>query len=61
MPPPAGEGNHSYSLYLFAGLLPWWLFTDTVQRSSSSMLEHAKQRTQQIIEAYESIKSARGM
>ena len=41
MPPPAGEGNHSYSLYLFAGLLPWWLFTDTVQRSSSSMLEHA--------------------
>jgi DnaJ like chaperone protein len=26
-----------------------------------SMLEHAKQRTQQIIEAYESIKSARGM
>jgi DnaJ like chaperone protein len=26
-----------------------------------SMLEHAKQRTQQIIEAYELIKSARGM
>jgi DnaJ like chaperone protein len=26
-----------------------------------SMLEHAKQRTQQIIEAYESIKSARGL
>jgi DnaJ like chaperone protein len=26
-----------------------------------SMLEHAKQRTQQIIEAYEAIKSARGM
>jgi DnaJ like chaperone protein len=26
-----------------------------------SMLEHAKQRTQQIIEAYESIKSSRGM
>ena len=26
-----------------------------------SMLEHAKQRTQQILEAYESIKSARGM
>ena len=26
-----------------------------------SMLEHAKQRTQQIIEAYELIKAARGM
>jgi ABC-type polysaccharide/polyol phosphate export permease len=51
MPPPAGEGNHSYSLYLFAGLLPWWLFSDTVQRSSSSMLEHANLITKTVFPA----------
>ncbi len=51
MPPPAGEGNHSYALYLFAGLLPWWLFTDTVQRSSSSMLEHANLITKTVFPA----------
>src|SRR5258707_13205128 len=33
---PPGEGTNSYSLYLFAGMLPWLLFTDTVTRSSSS-------------------------
>ena len=51
VPPPAGEGNHSYSLYLFAGLLPWWLFTDTVMRSSSSMLEHANLITKTVFPA----------
>jgi DnaJ like chaperone protein len=30
-------------------------------RLPESMLEHAKQRTQQIIEAYELIKATRGM
>src|SRR6202051_4573378 len=48
---PASEGNHSYALYLFAGLLPWWLFTDTVQRSSSSMLEHANLITKTVFPA----------
>jgi ABC-type polysaccharide/polyol phosphate export permease len=48
---PASEGNHSYSLYLFTGLLPWWLFTDTVQRSSSSMLEHANLITKTVFPA----------
>src|SRR3954447_6071994 len=38
---PPGEVTNSYSLYLFAGMLPWLLFTDTVQRSSSSILEHS--------------------
>jgi lipopolysaccharide transport system permease protein len=38
---PPGEVTRSYSLYLFAGMLPWLLFQDTVLRSSSSLLDHA--------------------
>jgi len=38
---PPGEVTQSYSLYLFAGMLPWLLFTDTVQRSSNALLEHS--------------------
>lgn len=35
------EVTQNYPLYLFCGFLPWLLFQDTVQRSSSSLLEHA--------------------
>ena len=38
---PPGRGHQSYALYLFAGMLPWLLFSETVQRSSNSLLEHA--------------------
>src|SRR5215472_5597913 len=38
---PEGQGTQSYPLYLFAGMLPWLLFSETVQRSSNSILEHA--------------------
>src|SRR5436853_4947818 len=38
---PAGEETTNYPLFLFAGMLPWLLFSETVQRSSSSLLEHA--------------------
>jgi lipopolysaccharide transport system permease protein len=38
---PPGESTQSYPLYLFAGMLPWLLFSETVTRSSSSLLEHA--------------------
>ena len=38
---PAGEITDNYSLYLFAGMLPWLLFSETVQRSASSLLDHA--------------------
>jgi len=34
-------GVDNYPLYLFAGMLPWLLFSETVQRSTSSLLEHA--------------------
>lgn len=37
--PPGQPGT--YPLYLFTGMLPWLLFAETVQRSSSSLVEHA--------------------
>ena len=38
MEPPPGGATQSYSLYLFAGMLPWLLFQETVVRSSNSLL-----------------------
>jgi ABC-type polysaccharide/polyol phosphate export permease len=38
---PAGEDTTSYPLWLFAGMLPWLLFSEAVQRSASSLLEQA--------------------
>jgi len=35
----AGEVTRNYPMFLFAGMLPWLLFSDTVQRSASSILE----------------------
>jgi lipopolysaccharide transport system permease protein len=35
----AGDGVQNYSLWLFAGFLPWLLFQDTVMRSSTSLIE----------------------
>jgi ABC-type polysaccharide/polyol phosphate export permease len=39
VPPPEGVGN--YPLFIFAGMLPWLLFSETVQRSASSLLDSA--------------------
>ena len=36
---PKTEVTQNYPLFLFAGQLPWLLFSDTVQRSASSVLE----------------------
>jgi ABC-type polysaccharide/polyol phosphate export permease len=36
-----GEVTTSYPLFLFAGMLPWLLFSETVTRSSGSILEQA--------------------
>lgn len=33
--------NAPYPLFLFAGMLPWLLFSETVQRSASSLLDQA--------------------
>ena len=38
---PADAGTTSYPLFLFAGMLPWLLFSETMQRSASSLLDHA--------------------
>ena len=39
MDPPAGY--HSYAFFIFAGMLPWLLFQETLQRSASSLLEQS--------------------
>jgi ABC-type polysaccharide/polyol phosphate export permease len=36
-----GEVTTSYPLFLFAGMLPWLLFSETVTRSSGSIVEQA--------------------
>jgi ABC-type polysaccharide/polyol phosphate export permease len=38
---PPGEDTTNYPLFLFAGMLPWLLFSETVQRSASSLPEQA--------------------
>lgn len=37
---PGGSGI-PYPLFLFAGMLPWLLFSETLQRSASSLLDHS--------------------
>jgi ABC-type polysaccharide/polyol phosphate export permease len=39
VPLPPGVSN--YPLFIFAGMLPWLLFSETVQRSASSLLDNA--------------------
>jgi len=46
MPLPKGVAN--YPLFVFSGMLPWLLFSDTVQRSASSLLEQANLITKSV-------------
>jgi len=48
---PPNEVTTSYPLFLFAGMLPWLLFSDTVQRSSSSLLDQANLITKTVFPA----------
>jgi len=48
---PAGEVTGSYPLFLFAGMLPWLLFSETVQRSASSLLDQANLITKTVFPA----------
>jgi ABC-type polysaccharide/polyol phosphate export permease len=41
----------SYPLFLFTGMLPWLLFSETVQRSSNSLLEQANLITKTVFPA----------
>jgi ABC-type polysaccharide/polyol phosphate export permease len=38
---PPHEVTESYPLFLFAGMLPWLLFSETLQRSASSLVDYA--------------------
>src|SRR6266567_4137642 len=46
---PAGE--NSYALFVFAGMLPWLLFSETVQRSAPSLLDQANLITKTVFPA----------
>ena len=47
---PAGQPGN-YPLFLFAGMLPWLLFSEAVQRSSSSLVEHSTLITKTVFPA----------
>ena len=38
---PPGAGTESFALYVFTGVLPWLLFQETVQRSSTAMVDYS--------------------
>jgi lipopolysaccharide transport system permease protein len=48
---PAGAMTDNYPLYIFAGMLPWLLFSDTVQRSASSLLDQTNLITKTVFPA----------
>src|ERR1700687_4260283 len=51
IPVDTAEVTKSYPLWLFAGMLPWLLFSETVQRSSSSLVEQATLITKTVFPA----------
>src|SRR3954453_6168344 len=38
---PPGEVTNNYTLFLFAGFLPWILFQETVLRSATTLIENS--------------------
>lgn len=49
--PGTEEVTQNYPMFLFAGMLPWLLFSDTVQRSSGSLVEQANLITKTVFPA----------
>ena len=47
----AGGRAANYPLFLFAGMLPWLLFSETVQRSAPSLLDQANLITKTVFPA----------
>jgi lipopolysaccharide transport system permease protein len=45
------QAQGHYSLFLFAGMLPWMLFSETLSRSTSSMLDQASLITKTVFPA----------
>lgn len=48
---PESAVTQHYPLYIFSGMLPWMLFSETVQRSASSLLDHANLITKTVFPA----------
>lgn len=48
---PPDEVTQNYPLFLFAGMLPWLLFSETVQRSASSLPDQANLITKTVFPA----------
>jgi ABC-type polysaccharide/polyol phosphate export permease len=48
---PASSFTQHYPLYVFSGMLPWMLFSETAQRSASSLLDHANLITKTVFPA----------
>jgi len=44
-------GTSHFAIFLFAGMLPWLLFQETVQRSASSMVDYANLITKSVFPA----------
>lgn len=39
--PPPPEAGENYAIFMLAGFLPWMLFSETVIRSASSLVDHS--------------------
>jgi lipopolysaccharide transport system permease protein len=48
---PSDAVTQSWPLFIFSGMLPWMIFSETVQRSASSLLEHANLITKSMFPA----------
>lgn len=44
-------GTSNYAIFLFAGMLPWMLFSETVQRSANSIVDYANLITKSVFPA----------
>lgn len=44
-------GTQNYAIFLFAGMLPWLLFQETVQRSANSLVDYANLITKSVFPA----------
>ncbi len=51
MKPGPGEVTTNYPMLVFTGMLPWLLFSETVQRSSGSLVEQANLITKTVFPA----------
>ena len=51
LPTSKDQAHGNYALWLFAGMLPWMLFSETLSRSTSSMLDQASLITKTVFPA----------